>query len=113
VKAGAPPKAAQKQPTQLLPKISSPKKSPSPKMNFPSTTPNLTLPEWLRVSEACAYSRLSKPKLYQLLNRGLIKSCSLKERGQIKGTRLISSDSLRMFLQSRASGGEQLQPAKN
>jgi hypothetical protein len=76
-----------------------------------STPPNSspTLPEWLRVSEACTYSRLSKPKLYQLLNRGLIKSCSLKERGQIKGTRLISSDSLRLFLQSRASGGEQLQ----
>lgn len=75
----------------------------------PLQNPSPTLPEWFRVAEACTYSRLSKPKLYQLLNRGLIKSCSLKERGQIKGTRLISSDSLRLFLQSRASGGEQLQ----
>ena len=63
-------------------------------------------PEWLRVSEACEYSRLSKPKLYDLINRGLIKSVSLRERGQIKGTRLIAFDSLRDFLESRATGGE-------
>ncbi len=63
--------------------------------------------EWLRVSEACQYSRLSKPTLYNLLNRGLVKSVSLRERGQIKGTRLISFDSLRGFLESRASGGVQ------
>lgn len=63
-------------------------------------------PEWLRVKEACEYSRLSKPKLYQLINAGRIKSVSLRERGQIRGTRLISSDSLRAFLESRATGGE-------
>ncbi len=62
-------------------------------------------PEWLRVKEACDYSRLSKPKLYDLLNRQLIKSVSLRERGQIKGTRLVSFESLRQFLESRASGG--------
>lgn len=67
-----------------------------------TTTP---APEWLRVSEACKYSRLSKPKLYDLMNRQLIKSVSLRERGQIKGTRLVSFDSLRQFLESRASGG--------
>ncbi len=66
-------------------------------------TPN---PEWLRVKEAQDYSRLSKAKLYDLINRGLIKSVSLKERGQVKGTRLISFDSLRAFLESRATGGE-------
>lgn len=65
-------------------------------------------PEWLRVKEACTFSRLSKPKLYDLINRSLIKSVSLKERGQVKGTRLISFDSLRAFLESRASGGETL-----
>ncbi len=63
--------------------------------------------DWLRVSEACAYCRISKPKLYDLLNRGLVKSVSLKERGQTKGTRLVSFDSLKAFLESRASGGEQ------
>ncbi len=63
-------------------------------------------PEWLRVSDACRYSSISKAKLYDLINRGQIRSVSLRERGQIKGTRLISADSLRRFLESRATGGE-------
>lgn len=72
------------------------------------TAPSAALPrEWLRIKEACEYSRLSKPKIYDLLNRGLIRSSSLRERGQIKGTRLICFDSLRQFLNSRASGGQE------
>jgi len=67
--------------------------------------------DWLRIHEAVAYSRLSKPKLYDLINRGLIKSVSLRERGQIKGTRLLSYASLRAFLESRATGGN-LPPAE-
>ena len=62
-------------------------------------------PDWLRVSEACAYCRVSKPKIYDLLNRGLVKSVSLKERGQSKGTRLVSFHSLKAFLESKATGG--------
>ena len=62
-------------------------------------------PEWVRVSEACAFARISKPVLYGWLNRGLIKNFSARERGQIKGTRLISLSSLREFLNSRATGG--------
>lgn len=62
--------------------------------------------EWCRIAEACHFSGISKPKLYQLLNRGDIKSVSLRERGQIKGTRLVSFDSLRDFLESRATGGK-------
>ena len=63
-------------------------------------------PEWLRVSEACEYARMSKPTLYGFLNRGLIKNISFRERGQVKGLRLISFDSLRNFLESRATGGD-------
>lgn len=76
---------------------------------IPATQPAHTIPsDWLRVKEACSFSRLSKPKLYQLINAGKIKSVSLRERGQVRGTRLISFDSLRAFLESRASGGEAL-----
>lgn len=78
--------------------------SMKPKPNS-TNQPAAIQPEWLRVKEACDYSRLSKPKLYDLLNRQLIKSVSLRERGQIKGTRLVSFESLRQFLESRASGG--------
>ena len=65
-------------------------------------------PEWLRIKEACHYSRLSKGLLYELMNAGHIRNVSLKKRGQTKGTRLISFDSLKSFLESRASGGENL-----
>lgn len=71
-----------------------------------STETNALPREWLRIKEACEFSRVSKPKLYDLINRGLIKSVSLRERGQIKGTRLVSFDSLRDFLRSRMTGGE-------
>lgn len=86
-----------------------PKSAPAKVAGELSSTQTAPLPprEWLRVKEACEYSRLSKPKLYELLNRGLIKSVALRERGQIKGTRLISFDSLRQFLESRATGGQQ------
>jgi excisionase family DNA binding protein len=86
-------------PTALAPAVS----------EIPATQPAHTIQtDWLRVKEACNFSRLSKPKLYQLINAGKIRSVSLRERGQIRGTRLISFDSLRAFLESRASGGEEL-----
>lgn len=62
--------------------------------------------EWIRIAEAVQWSGISKPRLYLLLNKGLIRSTSLRERGQVKGTRLISFTSLRDFLGSRATGGE-------
>ena len=83
-----------------------PTTAPANASENPSTETNALPREWLRIKEACEFSRLSKPKLYDLINRGLIKSVSLKERGQIKGTRLVSFDSLRDFLRSRMTGGE-------
>ena len=69
------------------------------------TPPRSEFPEFMRVDEALNWSRLSKPKLYELIRRGLIKSVSLRERGQIKGTRLIVADSLREYLYSKIEGG--------
>ncbi len=71
----------------------------------PAAAPQIT-PEWIRVSEACQFARVSKPVIYDWMNRGLIKNFSSRERGQIKGTRLISFDSLKRFIESRATGGE-------
>lgn len=62
--------------------------------------------EWLRVSEACEFARVSKPVIYDWMNRGWIKNVSLRQRGQVKGVRLVSFDSLRSFLESRATGGD-------
>jgi len=72
------------------------------------TTPTLTvplIPEWIRVAEACEFARVSKPVIYGWMNKGWIKNVSLRQRGQVKGTRLISFDSLRDFLESKATGG--------
>ena len=76
----------------------------------PITPSHAAHQEWMRIAEAVQYSTLSKAKLYDLINRGLIKSVSLRERGQIKGTRLVSYPSLCAFLESRATGGN-LPPA--
>jgi hypothetical protein len=41
--------------------------------------------------------------MYGLMERGLIRSISLRERGKIKGTRLIVADSLKDYLFSHSS----------
>jgi len=76
----------------------------SPQIQNPSVTENPNR-EWLRVSEACEFARVSKPVIYDWMNKGWIKNVSLRQRNQIKGTRLISFDSPRGFLESRATGG--------
>jgi|GEM_PF-1448525 len=70
-----------------------------------ANTHNAGQPEWLRVKDACHFSSLTKPKLYDLMNRGLIRSVALREPDQRKGTRLVHRASLHTFLESRASGG--------
>lgn len=65
-----------------------------------------TKPEWLRVQQASALFGLGRTKLYELIGSGKIKTVSMRQRGQIKGTRLISYDSLSEFIASQASGGD-------
>ena len=62
-------------------------------------------PEWITVAEACKFAAISKPVLYGWMNRGLVKNFSARERGQMRGVRRVSLDSLRAFLNSRATGG--------
>jgi hypothetical protein len=47
-----------------------------------------------------------RAKLYELLSSGKIKSFLLKERGALRGCRLIDRDSLDKFLQAAAEGAE-------
>ena len=63
-------------------------------------------PEWIDVKTACRFASVSKPVLYSWMNRGLVKNFSMKERGQVRGVRRISFDSLRAFMESRSFGGE-------
>jgi hypothetical protein len=59
-------------------------------------------PEWLRMPQAVQLFGISRAKLYDLINKGRIKSVSLRERGQTKGTRLLSYDSLHAYLEELA-----------
>lgn len=54
------------------------------------------LPVWIRAPKRGHehYSGLSRAKLYQLATGGLIKSSSLREPGQVKGTRLFLLSSI-------------------
>lgn len=63
------------------------------------------VPEWITVDQACKYAAVSKPVLYGWMNRGWVRNFSAKERGQIRGARRVSYDSLRRFMESRATGG--------
>jgi hypothetical protein len=69
----------------------------------PTSLRSDNLPEFLRVQEAVTWSRLGKGTMYGLMERGLIRSISLRERGKIKGTRLIVADSLKDYLFSHSS----------
>lgn len=61
---------------------------------------------YIRMDQAVEYAPFGKSKLYDLLNRGLIKSFVLKERGCTKGIRLIDKDSIDQYLERAAAAAE-------
>ena len=63
------------------------------------------MPEWITVAEACRFASVSKPVIYDWMNRGLVRNFAARERGQVRGVRRVSSDSLRAFMDSRSTGG--------
>ena len=58
-------------------------------------------PELIRVDNATEIFGIKRTKLYELMACGEIKAFSLRKRGQIKGTRLISYDSLIAFIENQ------------
>ena len=59
-------------------------------------------PEWLRIPNAVRIFGISRTKLYELIGKRRIKSVSLRERGQVRGVRLLSYDSLMEYLNEKA-----------
>ncbi len=55
-----------------------------------------TLPIWIRPPKVGLdfHTGLSRPKLYQLAAEGHIRSVSIREPGQVKGTRLFDLQSI-------------------
>ena len=64
--------------------------------------PDNQRPEWLRIPSAVKIFGISRTKLYELIGQQKIKSVSLRERGQVRGTRLLSYDSLMEYLDQLA-----------
>jgi hypothetical protein len=61
---------------------------------------------YIRVSQTLEWYPFKRAKLYELLARGDIKSFVLKERGALRGLRLIDRDSIDAFLESKALHAE-------
>jgi hypothetical protein len=61
---------------------------------------------YLRVQQTLYFYPIKRSKLYQYLASGEIKSFVLKEKGALRGIRLIDRDSLDAFLESHALRAE-------
>lgn len=68
----------------------------------PETDP---LPEWIDARLAKKIFSIGRTTLYDLAAAGRIKTSSLRERGKLRGKRLFSYDSIRAYIESRATGG--------
>jgi hypothetical protein len=66
------------------------------------------LPVWVRSPKIGAehYTGLGRSKLYELAAKGKIKSRSIREPGQIKGTRLFNLRSILDFIESCGNENE-------
>jgi hypothetical protein len=60
---------------------------------------------WVSMAEAQKIARISRSTLYNLLATGVIRNCSLKRPGTVRGRRLISAESLAAYFESMAQGG--------
>ena len=57
-------------------------------------------PEWIRPNPATKIFGIGRTKLYELMAEGKIKTACLRKRGEARGTRLISYDSLSAYVES-------------
>lgn len=71
---------------------------------------NQLTPEWIDCRRANHLFSLSKSVLYRLADEGKIRTSSLRERNKLRGKRLFSVLSLQTYINSRATGGEEVAP---
>lgn len=56
--------------------------------------------EWLSIKQAVRLFSIGRSTLYTLLNEGKVKGRVVRGRGNIKGKRLLSAESLRLFIEN-------------
>jgi len=61
--------------------------------------------EYLRPKQMAKLFNISRSKVYELINKGILRSVSLRDEGQTKATRLISVKSFRNYLEMNSTGG--------
>ncbi len=73
-------------------------------------TPHDQAPEWLKVGDAVRRFSIGRTSIYELIRNGSIKTALIRKRGNTLGCRLISTDSLRAyierFVEARGGNGE-------
>ena len=67
-------------------------------------------PEWIDVRRANLMFSLCKSTIYRLADEGKIRTVSLRDRNKLRGKRLFSTASIQALLESRATGGEAVEP---
>ena len=67
----------------------------------PANTP--LKPEWLRLGDATRLYGIGRSSLYELIAEGKIKSACLRKRGNTRGIRLLSADSISAYIESIAT----------
>jgi hypothetical protein len=72
---------------------------------FPNGVPIRS--RYLRVQQVLDWYPFKRAKLYEILARGDIKSFVLKEKGAIRGLRLIDRDSIDSYLENAAVAATQ------
>ena len=55
-------------------------------------------PEFLRPSDVFERYRIKRGMLYRLIESGKVRSVCLRERGKVRGARLVVHDSLRAYI---------------
>lgn len=55
-------------------------------------------PEFLRPADVYSRYRIKRGMLYRLIESGKIRSVCLRERGKVRGARLVVHDSLRTYI---------------
>lgn len=70
-----------------------------PRMIQAHPTTTTDKPEWLTVQGAVDRFSISRAEIYNLISEGLIKSASIRKRGNVSGRRLISYDSLAGYIE--------------
>jgi hypothetical protein len=64
-------------------------------------------PEFLRPADVYSRYRIKRGMLHRLIESGKVRSICLRERGKVRGIRLVFADSLRAWLLSHEiTGGE-------